>query len=89
MTHTVALTTGVGLGLAFFGGLWLTVRAFLRQTRSRLLLGSSQLLRFALVALTLYGLGREGADMLLAGLAGLWLARCWVLREIGGTRHGE
>lgn len=89
MTHALALTTGAGLGLAFFGGLWLTVHAFLRQVRSRLLLGGSQLVRFALVGLALYGLSREGPDMLLAGLAGLWLARCWVLREVGGKRHGK
>ncbi len=90
MTHALALTTGAGLGLTFFGGLWLTVRAFfLRKAQSRFLLGVSQLLRFVLVGLTLYGLSREGSDMLLAGLGGMWLARCWVLREVGGKGHGS
>jgi F1F0 ATPase subunit 2 len=80
MTWIAALTTGAGLGLVFFGGLWLTVRQLVQAPR-RGLLGASRLARLALVGLGFYGLSREGPAMLLAGLVGLWLARWCLIRS--------
>jgi hypothetical protein len=44
--------------------------------------------RLLLLGLALYALGREGPDKLLAGLAGVWLARWSLTRGLGGVRHG-
>jgi F1F0 ATPase subunit 2 len=88
MTWFAALTTGFGLGLVSFGGLWLTVRR-LGRPRGRALLAAGGLARMGLVGVVFYGVGREGPDRLLAALAGLWLARWCLLRELGGVRHGR
>jgi hypothetical protein len=45
------------------------------------LLGASGLARLFLVGLAFYALSREGPDKLLAGLAGLWLARWCLIRH--------
>ena len=87
MTWVVGMTTGAGLGFAYFGGLWLTVRHVVSGRRRSALLRVSGGVRLALVALTFYGLSCEGPEMLLAGLAGLWLARWCLLRQLGGVRY--
>jgi F1F0 ATPase subunit 2 len=89
MTLFVAFTTGFGLGLASFGALWLTVRRLLTRPGGNLGMGVSGLARLLLIGLVFWGLGREGPDKVLAGLAGLWLARGVLLRELGGVRHGR
>jgi len=86
MTWVSALTTGAGLGLVFFGGLWLTVLEFTRRQRVGLI-WASYLARMALAALVFYGLSREGPDMVLAGLGGLWLSRWYLIRRLGGSRN--
>ena len=78
MNLLVAATTGAGVGLVFFGGLWLTVRQVTRHPRGKLLLPLSSLARLAVVALVFLWLSREGPGVVLAGLVGLLLAR-WVL----------
>jgi F1F0 ATPase subunit 2 len=78
MNWLAALGTGAGMGLAFYGGLWLTIRRLAAAPRVASWLGLSRAARLALVGLGLYALGREGIDMVLAGLAGLWLVR-WYL----------
>jgi F1F0 ATPase subunit 2 len=87
MNATTALTTGVGLGLVHFGGLWGTVRLLHRRDAARLLV-LGQLTRFALAAAVFYGLSREGAAMVLLGLLGFWLARLTLLVCLGGPGHG-
>jgi F1F0 ATPase subunit 2 len=79
MTWFAALTTGFGLGLASFGGLWLTVRQLVCRPRRRIVMGASGLARLFLVGVVLYALGRDSPDKLLAGLVGLWLARSCLL----------
>jgi F1F0 ATPase subunit 2 len=85
MNWFVALTTGAGLGLVSFGGLWFTVRLVMSRQQAGLL-WASKVVRLAVVALGLYGLSRAGADMVLAGLGGLWLARWALVRQLEGTR---
>jgi F1F0 ATPase subunit 2 len=86
MTWNEALMTGAGLGLAYFGGLWLTVR-YLSRGRRGVLLAASRCLRLGLVGLTFYGLSRDGVGMVLSGLAGLWLARWCLIRQLSGGQH--
>jgi F1F0 ATPase subunit 2 len=85
MTWFAASATGFGVGLVSFGGLWLTVRQLVRRPRRQFWLGVSGLARLLLIGLAFFALCREGPDMLLAGLGGLWLARYCLIRSC----HGE
>jgi F1F0 ATPase subunit 2 len=87
MTWLTATVAGAGLGLLFFGGLWLTIQQLVRKQRRGGLLGVSCLVRLTLMALVFYGLSREGAGTILAGLCGWWLARWCLIRQVGGRLH--
>jgi F1F0 ATPase subunit 2 len=87
MTWFTALLTGAGAGLAYFGGLWLTVRAAPLGARSPAFFLLSYLARFALAMLVLFALAQDGPSMLLAGLAGLLLARWSLLGRTGRLGH--
>lgn len=89
MSWLLALGLGAGVGLVYFGGLWLTVRRVACHPRQRALLPLSLATRLAIVALALYGLSRGGASDLLAGLAGLWLVRWNLVGVLGRERHGH
>jgi F1F0 ATPase subunit 2 len=88
MNWLAALGTGAGLGLAFYGGLWLTLRRLASAPRGAGWLGVSRTARLALVGLGFYALGREGIGLALAGLVGLWLVRGHLLRRLGGRNRG-
>jgi F1F0 ATPase subunit 2 len=78
---------GALLGLLYFGGLWLSVRLFLRQPRRTAWLATSHAARFATLGLGLTVLSRGGAGPLLAALLGLWLARTFLVCRLGGLHH--
>ncbi len=89
MNGVLAILAGAGVGLASFGGLWLTVQLVsprppvastlgAEESRrlcpaTRLLLAGSSLARLALITVAFAALAQEGPGTLLAGLAGLWL----------------
>jgi hypothetical protein len=50
-------------------------------------LGVGRLARLGLVGLSFYAIGREGIGHIPAALAGLWLARWWLVRHCGGFGH--
>jgi F1F0 ATPase subunit 2 len=83
MNWFAAITTGFGVGVLSFGGLWLTVREATFNPQRAAWVWAGQLLRLALVGLVFYGLVLEGPDKLLEGLAGLWLARWCLVRQLG------
>ena len=113
MNALAALAAGALVGLASFGGLWLTVRRLPKSAecgmrnaewKTRLRLAASQrrppsvfgiphsalrigttLGRLALVGVAFAVLARSGPGAVLAGLAGLWLARWWLVWRIGGS----
>lgn len=89
MTWFAAITTGFGLGLISFGGLWLTVRQLVDRPRRMVVIGASGFARLLLVGLVFYTLSREGADKVVAGLGGLWLARWCLIRRLGGALYGR
>jgi F1F0 ATPase subunit 2 len=89
MSRIDALIAGAGLGIVFYGGLWLTVRHLLRRPRGPVWLWLSNGIRLAVVGLSFYGIGREGPDKLVLGLGGLWLARWGLVHHLGGQRHGR
>jgi hypothetical protein len=52
-------------------------------------LAVGRVFRLALVALTIYALARENITLVPAALAGLWLARRWLLRQWGGIARAD
>jgi F1F0 ATPase subunit 2 len=88
MSWLPALTTGAGLGLIYFGGLWLTVRQVAR-TQRKMVLAVSGVARLALAIIVFHALMQYGVGMVLAALAGFWLARLCMLWRLGGIHHGE
>jgi F1F0 ATPase subunit 2 len=81
MSWVIGLIVGASVGLVSFGGLWWTVQRIANSQRAWWLTVSS-LGRLTLVATVFLGLSREGSERVLAGLAGLWLARWWLIRQV-------
>ncbi|MFZ9183129.1 MAG: ATP synthase subunit I [Hylemonella sp.] len=77
------LVAGLGLGLLYFLGLWLTVRGLPGRAAAPLWWLVSLALRLALLLSGLYWVGAQDWRRLLLALAGILLAR-WVLtRRLG------
>jgi F1F0 ATPase subunit 2 len=76
----VALTAGIGLGVIFFGGLWLTVQKGLISKHPALWFLSSLLLRSSICLLGFYWIGKDHPERLLICLAGFIAARMLVVR---------
>jgi F1F0 ATPase subunit 2 len=89
MSWAAAAVTGAGLGLTYFGGLWLTTRRLARGRGGRGLATLSWAARLALATAAFYALSREGVEPLLAGLGGLWLARGYLILRLGGPGGGR
>lgn len=88
MNWIVAVSAGAGLGLAYFGGLWLTVIGVVRQPSRAVWVPVSGAARLILLGLGLAILSRRGAGSVLAALGGLWLSRWYLVQRLGGIRHG-
>lgn len=89
MNWATAAGTGFGLGLTYFGALWLNVRTLRFGSRSRTIL-FGRLARLALAAITFYGLLQAGGVVAVAaGLVGLLAARWYLFRVIGGLSDGR
>jgi len=87
MTWLAAITTGAGVGLVFYGGLWWTVRQ-LTAGRCAMWFAVSGVARVTLAGLAFYALAREGIELAAAGLLGLWLMRRYLLHELGDWPGG-
>ena len=82
-----SLSIGVLLGLAFFGGLWLTINGLDRAEHPARRMLASLLLRFCVAIAGFYLLVRFGGwQHVLAGGAGFVIARFLVMRA---TRPGR
>jgi F1F0 ATPase subunit 2 len=89
MMWIAAVGAGAGLGLAYFGGLWITVRSVVSRPTRSALVPYGAAIRLVLLAAGLAVLGRHGAGILVAALGGLWLSRWFLLHRLGGTRDGR
>jgi F1F0 ATPase subunit 2 len=88
MNWAAAAGTGFGLGLAYFGVLWLSVRRL--GTGGAAGFAAGRLARLALAAVVFYALLKGGgAQAVLAGLVGLIAARGYLVRRIGGSADGR
>ena len=77
---------GLALGLAYFGGLWWTVRRVSTWRRPERALLASFVVRAMLVLPAFVALALQGPGPLLAALAGFLLAR--VALQAGTARSG-
>jgi F1F0 ATPase subunit 2 len=89
MSLLAAALAGAGLGLFYFGGLWLSVRQVISRPNRTGWLAASHVARFALLGWALAALCREGPSLLVAALVGLWLARSYLVCKLGGFHHGS
>lgn len=71
---------GLLAGLAFFGGLWWTVRRGLAMSQPALWFAGSTLARMAILVLVFYSIAAGGAADLLACLLGVLMARVVINR---------
>jgi F1F0 ATPase subunit 2 len=83
MSWLVALAGGIGLGLVSFGGLWLTVRQLAQQPRYRIPFIVSQAGRLVLLTLGFYVLCRAGPAAVICGLAGVLIAKWYLVLTLG------
>ncbi len=79
----VGLPIGIGLGLIFFGGLWLTVVRIPSSRSPHMLLAGSFLLRLAVVLAGFYLLVPLGWQAMTIAMAGLLITRQVLLRIKG------
>jgi hypothetical protein len=85
MNWAAAASTGFGLGLAYFGGLWLGVWGLRSGTGSAARFAAGRTGRLGLAGVTFYALlTTGGVGAVLAGLVGLLAARWYLVRAIGG-----
>lgn len=81
-----ALAGGMGLGVAFFAGLWLTVNGLPRFSQPALCIFVSLLLRFGVVLTAFYLLARYGGVVpVLIAAGGFTLARLLLMRRFNGA----
>jgi F1F0 ATPase subunit 2 len=89
MIWIAAVGAGAGLGLAYFGGLWLTVRGVVSRPARSALIPCGGAIRLALLGSCLMLLARQGAGMLVGALGGIWLSRWFLVRRLTGGRYGR
>jgi F1F0 ATPase subunit 2 len=80
LSLTLALVTGVLLGVMFFGGLWWTVRKGVSSKRPALWFFGSLLLRTSITLAAFYFIARGHWGRLLVCLLGFFIARLIVTR---------
>lgn len=73
---------GIGLGVFFFGGLWLTVQKGLQSKFSSLIFMGSLIVRVAGVMLGFYFIGANDWKKILICLAGFLIARLLITRWV-------
>jgi F1F0 ATPase subunit 2 len=89
MIWIAAVGAGAGLGIGYFGGLWLTVRGVVSRPTRSALIPYGGAIRLVLLAAGLTVLGRQGTAVLLAALGGLWLSRWFLILRLAGGSDGR
>lgn len=82
----LALVAGLGLGLVYFGGLWLTVQQLGRTRSPTLLFAASFVVRTALVVVGMYLVMDGNWQRMLACLAGFIVVRQVMLSRLRPDR---
>lgn len=82
----VGVVSGAIVGFAFFAGLWWTTQRLVVSSRPGLLLMTSLLARFAVLAMCLLGLALLDASALVGALVGIVVMRMVVTRAATHSR---
>ncbi|MGD9856614.1 MAG: ATP synthase subunit I [Planctomycetaceae bacterium] len=82
MWMAVVFLAGIGLGGAFFGGLWWTAQRLPRSPNGHLLAAVSFIARVAIVLLGILWLTRGDWRLVLVCLAGFLVSRAVILRHV-------
>lgn len=85
MNLTIALLAGVGIGLAFWGGLWVSIRCGLKSSRRPGLILACGAIRWSLAGLTFFLVSRAGTAAVLAAFGGFWLTRSLLILKVAGV----
>ena len=83
------LLSGALLGLFFFGGLWLTVRALPALRQPRTVYWAATLLRFTVCLLVLFAAVTRGPLQLTSACAGFLVIRMVLVPLLGQVRSGQ
>jgi len=89
MNWVMAMSSGFGLGVLYFGGLWRSVRMYGIRERTSTCAVIGRFLRLGMAAIVFHALLKSGGiASLLSGLLGVLLGRWLYIRETGKTTHG-
>lgn len=79
----VALADGIGMGVVYFGGLWLTIQILPVSKYPSLIMACSFFIRIAITLFGLYCIIYDGRwDSLLAFMSGFLLMRVILIRQL-------
>ena len=85
----LALLAGIGFGILFFGGLWLTVRKGLNSKSPTLIFMGSLILRVVLIVVGFYYVGANSWQRMLVCLLGFLIARIAITRMTNKDKQVE
>jgi len=83
MNLMIAATAGAGIGLAFFGGLWVSIRCTAPHRRRSGMIVVSGVVRWMLAGFSFFIVSRAGAAAALAALGGFWFVRSILILALG------
>ncbi|HEX9925659.1 MAG TPA: ATP synthase subunit I [Anaerolineae bacterium] len=87
--YLIAFVAGAGIGLFYFGGLWLTIQQLPKVRHPALLLAASFLGRTGLSLFGFYLLANGRGENLLSGILGFLLMRFVLTRHQQAQPAGE
>jgi hypothetical protein len=83
MTLLIAALAGAGIGLAFFGGLWVSIRRAAPRHAARGTIVVIGIVRWMVAGFAFYFVSRAGAGAALAAFGGFWLVRSILILMLG------
>jgi hypothetical protein len=85
MTWILSAGLGAGLGAAYFGALWFSVKQVISRPSLVALYPLCSVVRLVVLGACLAIVGRQGSPSLGAALLGFWLSRWIVLHHLVGS----
>lgn len=89
MNLLIAGLAGAGIGLAFFGALWVSVHCTAQSPRRRSMILVAGALRWILAGVAFFVISRAGTVAVLAALGGFWLSRSVMILGMGEVLRGR
>jgi F1F0 ATPase subunit 2 len=89
ITIVIGALSGLMLGVLFYGGLWLTIKAAKKKRQPLPLFAASFIVRSMVTISGLFLLARSGPASMLAAVAAMLLIRTLLVRRIRLSRSAE